>query len=123
MASASRPLADEPIAIIGLDCKLPGRASTPQGYWDLLLSGENTSTKVPENRFNVDAFYHPDHERFGLVSTLIIKPPRPREFLPGPSDAFQTDVVGSSTRKKATSSRKTSAALTRPSSPSPRPRR
>lgn len=67
MAPTKSSPADEAIAVIGLDCKLPGRASTPQGFWDLLLSGENASTKVPVDRFNVDAFYHPDHERFGLV--------------------------------------------------------
>lgn len=65
-------MAEEAIAVIGLDCRFPGRAATPQGFWDLLMAGENASTKVPSSRFNVDAFYHPDHERFGLVFHLIL---------------------------------------------------
>lgn len=72
-ASQESPTANDAIAnsiaIIGLDCNFPGRAATPQGFWDLLLAGENASTKIPASRFNADAFYHPDHERFGLLNT------------------------------------------------------
>lgn len=77
-------MADEAIAVIGLDCKFPGRAASPKGFWDLLVAGENASTKVPSSRFNVDAFYHPDNERFGLVGissphpTYLSQPHVPR---------------------------------------------
>jgi acyl transferase domain-containing protein len=58
----------EPIAIIGMSCRFPGDADTPQGFWDLLSRGESAWGKVPKDRFNVDNYYHPSPERAGAVS-------------------------------------------------------
>ena len=40
------------IAVVGLSCRLPGQAATPQGFWDLLCSkkgksGRDQSQEVP----------------------------------------------------------------------------
>ncbi|KAI8155693.1 Compactin diketide synthase [Colletotrichum sp. SAR 10_71] len=53
----------QPIAIIGLNLKFPGDATSPEAFWDMLQNARNASTKVPTSRFNVDAFYHPDPAR------------------------------------------------------------
>ncbi|KAI8254399.1 Compactin diketide synthase [Colletotrichum sp. SAR11_239] len=53
----------QPIAIIGLNLKFPGDATSPEAFWDMLQNARNASTKVPASRFNVDAFYHPDPAR------------------------------------------------------------
>ncbi|KAK2728269.1 polyketide synthase [Colletotrichum kahawae] len=53
----------QPIAIIGLNLKFPGDATSPEAFWDMLQSARNASTKVPTSRFKVDAFYHPDPAR------------------------------------------------------------
>ncbi|KAI8161527.1 Compactin diketide synthase [Colletotrichum sp. SAR 10_86] len=53
----------QPIAIIGLNLKFPGDATSPEAFWDMLQNARNASTKVPPSRFNVDAFYHPDPAR------------------------------------------------------------
>jgi acyl transferase domain-containing protein len=58
----------EPIAVIGLDIRLPGDASNPQAFWDMLLRGGSALGDVPPDRYNIDAFFHPDHERAGTVS-------------------------------------------------------
>jgi acyl transferase domain-containing protein len=58
----------EPIAIVGMGCRFPGSASTPNGLWELLANGESAWSKVPENRFNIDGYYHPSYEREGAVS-------------------------------------------------------
>lgn len=60
--------AQEDIAVIGLGLKFPGDASTPEAFYDLLLEGRSALQETPQNRYNIDAFYHPDHERFGAVS-------------------------------------------------------
>lgn len=60
----------EPIAVIGLDLKFPGDATTPEAFFDMLLEGRSARTEVPKDRFNIDAFYHPDQERAGAVSLL-----------------------------------------------------
>lgn len=65
----------EPIAIIGMSFKFPGGAETSEEFWKLLVEKRNVASKVPEDRFNIDGFWHPDSTRQGIVG----KPPRNRE--------------------------------------------
>ncbi|KAI9892063.1 MAG: Type I Iterative PKS [Vezdaea aestivalis] len=58
----------EPIAIIGMDLKFPQDAATQEGFWKMLLEGRSAYTEVPKDRYNVDAFYHPDGERQGAFN-------------------------------------------------------
>lgn len=58
---------DQPIAIIGLDARFPGDADTAANFYDLLLAGRSARERVPPERYNVDAFWHPDVERAGAV--------------------------------------------------------
>ncbi|KDN71930.1 putative KR domain-containing protein [Colletotrichum sublineola] len=57
----------EPIAIIGLNLKFPGNATSVQAFWDMLENGLNASCEVPASRFNIDAFYHPDPARLDSI--------------------------------------------------------
>ena len=52
--------APEPIAIIGIGCRLPGDVGNPDDFWRLLSTGGSGWTVVPADRWNVEAFYHPD---------------------------------------------------------------
>lgn len=47
----------EPIAIIGLACRLPGNSNSPTALWDFLEKGGVASNAVPETRFNFKAHY------------------------------------------------------------------
>ena len=58
----------EAIAVVGLDLKFPGDASTPESFFEMLQSGRSALSDVPNDRYNLDAFYHPDQERAGTVS-------------------------------------------------------
>jgi acyl transferase domain-containing protein len=62
MAPSSNAELEGSIAIIGLASRLPG-ASSESEFWELLSSARSARSKVPADRFNVDAFYHPDPER------------------------------------------------------------
>ncbi|TID07622.1 Compactin diketide synthase mokB [Colletotrichum higginsianum] len=49
----------EPIAIIGVGMRLPGRVHNAADYWDLLVNGKSGRCRVPESRYNVDNWYGP----------------------------------------------------------------
>jgi acyl transferase domain-containing protein len=50
----------EPIAIIGTGCRFPGDVGNPEDFWRLLSTGGSGWSTVPEDRWKVDSFYHPD---------------------------------------------------------------
>jgi acyl transferase domain-containing protein len=62
-------LAAEPIAIIGVACRFPGDADTPERFWELLRSGGDAIGEVPADRWDVDAYYDPDSTSPGKMST------------------------------------------------------
>ncbi|TVY50432.1 Polyketide synthase-nonribosomal peptide synthetase [Lachnellula cervina] len=57
----------EPIAIIGTGCRFPGGANSPSKLWDLLREPRDLAKRIPHDRFNIDAFYHPDGSHFGTT--------------------------------------------------------
>lgn len=59
----------EPIAIIGMGCRLPGGAVNPDAYWDLLVNQRDAITEVPGDRWDVDAYYDPDPDAPGKIYT------------------------------------------------------
>ncbi|MCC5622346.1 type I polyketide synthase [Nostoc sp. CHAB 5715] len=50
----------EAIAIVGMGCRFPGGADTPQALWELLRNGVDAITEVPSDRWQLDKFYDPD---------------------------------------------------------------
>ncbi len=55
----------EPIAIVGIGCRFPGRSNDPEAFWNLLESGTDAITEVPAERWNRHAFYDADPSRPG----------------------------------------------------------
>ncbi len=49
-----------PIAVIGMGCRLPGGANSPEQLWDMLAEGRSGWGEVPADRWNWRSFYHPD---------------------------------------------------------------
>jgi pimaricinolide synthase PimS1 len=52
--SPPRPVEDEPVAVVGLACRLP-RANDPEQFWRLLRDGIDAVTEAPEGRWDSDA--------------------------------------------------------------------
>lgn len=42
----------EPIAVIGLACILPGNSNSPTAFWDFLINGGCAENEPPSSRFN-----------------------------------------------------------------------
>lgn len=59
----------EPVAIIGMACRFPGGASTPEAFWQMLRDGKDAITEVPADRWDIDAYYDPDPNAPGKMST------------------------------------------------------
>ena len=57
----------DPLAVVGFALKFPQEASSVEGFWKMLLEKRCAMTEWPEDRVNVDAFYHPDNSRRGTV--------------------------------------------------------
>jgi acyl transferase domain-containing protein len=57
----------EPIAIIGIGCRFPGGANTPNAFWKLLSNAEVAITEVPADRWDHRRYYDPDPEKPGKI--------------------------------------------------------
>ncbi|HVJ94566.1 MAG TPA: beta-ketoacyl synthase N-terminal-like domain-containing protein, partial [Labilithrix sp.] len=53
--AASSPETAEPIAIIGVSCRVPG-ANTPEEFWRLLRAGVDCVAEIPSERWDVNAY-------------------------------------------------------------------
>ena len=62
------PAVKDPSVIVGMACRVPG-ASNPSELWKIIAEKRDLQRKIPEDRFNVDAYYHPDGTNKGTVST------------------------------------------------------
>lgn len=49
----------EPIAIIGLACRFPGGANSPDELWQMLADGRSGWSEIPEDRYSWRSFHHP----------------------------------------------------------------
>ena len=60
---------DEPIAVVGLACRMPGGADSPDALWELLCSGRDAVSEVPAERWDIDAWYDAAPETSGKMYT------------------------------------------------------
>jgi acyl transferase domain-containing protein/SAM-dependent methyltransferase/acyl carrier protein len=90
--AAAEGAAREPIAVIGIGCRVPG-ADNPQALWELLSDGRDAVGPIPRERFDIEQFYDPDTEVPGRIAV------REAGFLQGGVDGFDTGLFGISPRE------------------------
>ncbi|MFM8599374.1 MAG: type I polyketide synthase [Mycobacterium sp.] len=68
-SKASRLARAEPVAVVGLGCRLPGDVHGPDSFWQLLVDGRDAITEVPADRWDIDAYYDADATTPGKMNT------------------------------------------------------
>ena len=92
LATASSPSAAEPIAVIGMSCRLPGGADSPDDFWRLLGEGFDAAREFPAERADARALYDPDPDAPGRAYTIS------GSFL-DQVDLFEPEVFGIAPRE------------------------
>ncbi|WP_199510922.1 type I polyketide synthase [Nucisporomicrobium flavum] len=82
----------EPIAIVGMACRLPGGVHTPEELWELLRSGQDTVGEMPADRW--DAYVRARPENAAALRNTT----RRGAFLTEPG-AFDADFFGITPRE------------------------
>src|SRR5262249_55058417 len=86
----------EPVAVVGMGCRLPGGVNTAGQYWRLLQDGASGIVRVPPERWDADAYYSDDHTVPGTICS------REGGFLTSwQPDQFDAEFFGISPREAA----------------------
>jgi len=57
------------IAVIGIGCRFPGGIHDPDSMWQALITGRDCISEIPQDRWNVDKFFHPKRGLAGKSAT------------------------------------------------------
>jgi phthiocerol/phenolphthiocerol synthesis type-I polyketide synthase A len=61
----------EPIAVVGIGCRLPGGVTNTDEFWTLLTEGASGVVRVPADRWDADALYSEDHTVPGTICNRV----------------------------------------------------
>ncbi len=90
--AALEAAAREPIAIVGLGCRVPGGANDSDSFWQLMRDGVDAIGPLPADRWDTESLYDPDPETPGHIAT------RAGGFL-GPVNGFDAGFFGIAPRE------------------------
>ncbi|WP_261876918.1 beta-ketoacyl synthase N-terminal-like domain-containing protein, partial [Mycobacterium marinum] len=83
----------EPVAVVGMACRFPGGADSPDGLWQMVSEGRDVVSEFPSDRgWDLGGLYDPEPDRVGYVHA------RAGGFLDGVAD-FDAGFFGISPRE------------------------
>ncbi|MGF1552989.1 MAG: SDR family NAD(P)-dependent oxidoreductase [Paracoccaceae bacterium] len=85
----------DPIAIVGVGCRLPGNVDSPDKYWSLIRSGRDGIGEIPSKRLDISRFYDEDRSAPGKIYV------KNGGFIDQDIDAFDSLAFGISPREAA----------------------
>src|SRR6478609_11962388 len=59
----------QPLAIVGIGCRLPGGADSTESLWSLLCSETDATCVVPETRWSAERYHDPNPSKVGKIVT------------------------------------------------------
>jgi len=78
----------EPIAVVGMGCRLPGGANDPKAFWELLKLGYDGISEIPKDRWDINKYYDPNPDAIGKMYV------HNGGFLNVPIDQFDHEFFG-----------------------------
>ncbi len=61
---------NDPIMIIGMSCRFPGRVNPPEALWQIVANGRGVMSKFPTDcGWNLASLYNPDPDVPGTCNT------------------------------------------------------
>lgn len=60
----------EPLAIVGIGCRLPGGVTGPESFWQMMVEGRSGIVPVPADRWNRERWHH---ENVDIPGKMITK--------------------------------------------------
>ncbi|GAU08622.1 type I polyketide synthase [Desulfoplanes formicivorans] len=72
---------EEPLAVVGVGCRLPGGINSMDEYWRFLVDGKDAVIPVPQDRWDRERYYDPDRNAPGKMYTCeaaFLTAPSPR---------------------------------------------
>jgi len=83
----------EPVAIVGIGCRLPGGVDGPEAFWNLLAEGRDGVVEVPADRWSIDDWFDADRSAPGKMNL------RCAGFLADGIDRFDAEFFGIAPRE------------------------
>ena len=57
------------IAVVGMSCRFPGFANSPEEFWQILEEAKDVVTEVDDSRWSKEHYYHGHRQQSGRTYT------------------------------------------------------
>ncbi|EKG12981.1 Beta-ketoacyl synthase [Macrophomina phaseolina MS6] len=93
--SSTRQYVQEPVAVVGMACRLPGDSNTPHKLWEFLMKGGVADTNPPSTRFNLKGHYDGSDKPTTLRNPggMFLENVDPADFDAGFFNISRTDAI------------------------------